>query len=75
MNKLVALALCGAILPGGLGFWASGNHPAAATASLSAAHATRITCVPSGVVPTAARQAAQPPTRLSRYILPLYWRP
>ncbi|WP_201372946.1 hypothetical protein [Ktedonobacter robiniae] len=69
----------GAILLGGLGFWASGNHTAAATASPADVQATRIAfvtsgVVPSAVVPTAARQTAQPPTRLRSYIPPLYWR-
>ncbi|WP_201387580.1 hypothetical protein [Ktedonobacter sp. SOSP1-85] len=73
MNKLVALALCGATLLGGLGFWANGHHTAAATASPSTVHATHIAVVPSGVVPsavvpTAARQTTQPPTRLSSYL-------
>ncbi|EFH85404.1 hypothetical protein [Ktedonobacter racemifer] len=75
MKKLVTLALCGAILLGGLNFWVSGNHTAAATVSPAAVHATPITFVPSGVVPTAARQAAKPPTRLSSYIPTIYWRP
>lgn len=63
MKKLMALALCGALLVGGFSYWTSGNHAGTTAFFPWGIHASS-----SAYQPSSARQAYQPSKGQSAYI-------